>query len=206
MDRIPTVAGAAAGVAIWVDKLERARLIMKEELILTLHKDGDSMGISSRAQTVGEFWDHFCDLFAHLIEGGKYQGDWEFQLQYWLPATHEIVEKIIARPGDSWVTTHYNMEMDICASLSRERNLFPDLEYHIAEEVIDNYNHCISDLKIKIEQLSDKLQGLSSEKTKLTKIVKKMAKQIYSDAMRQGAEVKAEVDSLRGFPVGSGVA
>ena len=50
-----------------------------------LFKDGDSMAIMTDAKDERQFTDEFVALLARMIDEDSFEGDWEFQLGYWLP-------------------------------------------------------------------------------------------------------------------------
>lgn len=55
-----------------------------------LYKDGDRMGIQTDAASDLDFIDEFSTLFADMIDEGKYDGDWQFQLRFWLQYLVEL--------------------------------------------------------------------------------------------------------------------
>jgi len=52
--------------------------------MIKLYKDGDRMGIKTDAPDEFTFMGEFATIFADMIEVGKYDGDWQFQLRFWL--------------------------------------------------------------------------------------------------------------------------
>ena len=55
-----------------------------------LFKNGDSTGIATDALSKKAFLKEMAGLFNQLIEEGKFNGDWEFQLERWLTHIDEI--------------------------------------------------------------------------------------------------------------------
>lgn len=62
----------------------------KGECMVKLFKSGDDMAIVTDAMDEREFNEHFVEALELLIEGGQYDGDWNFQLSRWLPQYVEI--------------------------------------------------------------------------------------------------------------------
>ena len=52
--------------------------------MIEFHKNGDGMAIVTTAPDEDTFVEHFCEALGKMIDDGKYDGDWEFQLRYWL--------------------------------------------------------------------------------------------------------------------------
>ena len=52
--------------------------------MLTLHKDGDRMGISTRFTQKASLIQAFAMLVAAMIERSTFRGDWEYQLDKWI--------------------------------------------------------------------------------------------------------------------------
>ena len=48
------------------------------------------MGISTDAANESDFMGEIEKLLADMMDTGVFQGDWEFQLQYWLPNIVDI--------------------------------------------------------------------------------------------------------------------
>jgi hypothetical protein len=55
-----------------------------------LHKDGDQFAIITTAETEEEFRAQFVQALNDLIEDGRYDGDWRFQLEGWFGPAFEI--------------------------------------------------------------------------------------------------------------------
>jgi hypothetical protein len=84
------------------------------EIEIELFKDGDHMGtkaiwhgaenhadgfggdIYSPADMLDVFESNYAQLLGALIDSGDYLGDWEFQLNYWLPQYTAIIAKLRA--------------------------------------------------------------------------------------------------------------
>ena len=58
--------------------------------MIQLFKDGDRMAIVTDAPTEDQFIRAFSDLLSRMIDDGQYEGDWEFQLGFWLPQVVDI--------------------------------------------------------------------------------------------------------------------
>jgi len=61
-----------------------------------LFKDGDHLSIVTDAKDEGEFLLEVCEALDVLIGKGTFEGDWDFQLGFWLP---EIVDICCAYRG-----------------------------------------------------------------------------------------------------------
>jgi hypothetical protein len=72
--------------------------------IVQLHKDGDNMAISTNAATEQEFMGEIASLLALKIHAGDHEGDWEFQLERWLPQIVNVCCKLRGYKAD--VTEH----------------------------------------------------------------------------------------------------
>jgi hypothetical protein len=59
-----------------------------------LYKNGDQMGISTDAVDESQFMGQITTLLAEMVEAKTYEGDWEFQLGYWLPNIVDICCKM----------------------------------------------------------------------------------------------------------------
>lgn len=58
-----------------------------------LYKDGDNMGIVTSCQTENDFMAVVCRELDLMIRNNHFFGDWEFQLNYWLPQIIDICLK-----------------------------------------------------------------------------------------------------------------
>lgn len=72
--------------------------------MIELFKDGDQMAIRTDCPTEIAFQMEFAELFSTVIEDGDHDGDWEFQLRYWLPQFVDICCKLRGYKAD--VETH----------------------------------------------------------------------------------------------------
>jgi len=52
---------------------------------IRLYKSGDSMAIQTDCSNEQEFVEMFTELLGGMVQEQRYEGDWEFQLSYWLP-------------------------------------------------------------------------------------------------------------------------
>lgn len=69
-----------------------------------LHKDGDALGVETRAQTAAEFLQDIAVLLAAMIDHGMFCAfddgehagmcDWQFQLDRWLPPIVEVAVQV----------------------------------------------------------------------------------------------------------------
>lgn len=59
--------------------------------MIEFHKNGDGMAVVTTAPDEDTFVEHFCEALSDLIEAGKYDGDWQFQLRYWLRNFADLV-------------------------------------------------------------------------------------------------------------------
>jgi len=73
--------------------------------MVKLYKDGDRMGVGTDCTDERDFISQFSELLSSLIEGGRYRGDWEFQLALWLPMTVDICCKLRGYKADLKETT-----------------------------------------------------------------------------------------------------
>jgi len=48
------------------------------------------MSIVTDAKDEREFLDQMSEAFTELVESGRYDGDWEFQFNFWLPQMVDI--------------------------------------------------------------------------------------------------------------------
>ena len=62
--------------------------------MLTLHKDGDRMGISTRFTQRESLIQAFSLLLAAMIERSTFRGDWEFQLDKWITSMLSLYSQI----------------------------------------------------------------------------------------------------------------
>jgi hypothetical protein len=62
--------------------------------IVRFFKDGDHMGIQTTALDERDFVDGCAEGLAAMIGRGEFEGDWEFQLHFWLPQIVDIVCKL----------------------------------------------------------------------------------------------------------------
>jgi len=62
--------------------------------IVQFHKDGDNMAISTNAATEQEFMAAAVEALADKIDSGDHMGDWEFQLDRWLPQIVDVCCKL----------------------------------------------------------------------------------------------------------------
>lgn len=58
--------------------------------MIQFYKDGDHMGIVTDCSDVDTFLDQLSSALSGMIDKGAYEGDWEFQLRFWLPNAFEI--------------------------------------------------------------------------------------------------------------------
>jgi hypothetical protein len=63
-------------------------------------KSGDAMSIRTNAATEADFLASVAEGLTSLIEGGKFAGDWDFQLRYWLPQIVDITCKLRGYKAD----------------------------------------------------------------------------------------------------------
>jgi hypothetical protein len=63
-------------------------------------KSGDAMSIRTNASTEGDFLTSVAGGLTQLIDGGTFAGDWEFQLQLWLPQIVDIACKLRGYKAD----------------------------------------------------------------------------------------------------------
>ncbi len=59
-----------------------------------LFKDGDRMAIETNADTEDVFVDKFSERLSSLIDAGRFDSDWEFQLSHWLRQFSDVVCKL----------------------------------------------------------------------------------------------------------------
>jgi len=62
--------------------------------MVKFYKDGDRMGIATDCTSEGKFLGEVSTGLADMIEKGDFDGDWEFQLDGWLPDIVEICCKL----------------------------------------------------------------------------------------------------------------
>lgn len=62
--------------------------------MVEFYKDGDRMGIATTCLTEGQFLAEVSAGLSKMIEDGAFDGDWEFQLDGWLPDIVEICCKL----------------------------------------------------------------------------------------------------------------
>lgn len=60
-------------------------------MALRFFKDGDTMGLQTDCETEPEFIDAFASSLEAMIAEGKFENDWHFQLNAWLPQFVDIV-------------------------------------------------------------------------------------------------------------------
>jgi len=65
-----------------------------------LYKEGDSMAVQTNCDNEQSFLDHFTEAMSKIIEDGKYEGDWEFQLRHWIRQGFEIMAKLRGYKSD----------------------------------------------------------------------------------------------------------
>lgn len=68
--------------------------------MIQFFKDGDNMGLLTDVQDPIEFGRQLSDALSHLIDADCYQGDWEFQLGFWLPCAFEIWARLKGYKAD----------------------------------------------------------------------------------------------------------
>ena len=59
-------------------------------------KDGNNMGISTTSRDAEEFIYEVSQILSAMIDRRLYEGDWEFQLSYWIPDIVHLVEQLKA--------------------------------------------------------------------------------------------------------------
>lgn len=62
--------------------------------MIKLYKDGDNMGIGTDCPDERAFVDQISSSLSWLIDKGRFQGDWEFQLRFWIPQIVDICCKL----------------------------------------------------------------------------------------------------------------
>jgi hypothetical protein len=62
--------------------------------VIAFHKDGDRMGISTTLDREVEFLSGCASILSSLIEFGAFDGDWDFQLELWLPQISHVAFEI----------------------------------------------------------------------------------------------------------------
>ena len=68
--------------------------------MIRLYKDGDTMGIGTDCTDAGEFLNQLSTMLSDMIDRKAHDGDWEFQLRFWLPQTLEICCKLKGYKAD----------------------------------------------------------------------------------------------------------
>ena len=63
-------------------------------MYVKLFKDGDHMGVETNADSEEVFRSLFAQRISDLIDSGRFRGDWEFQLGYWLESFSDICCKL----------------------------------------------------------------------------------------------------------------
>ncbi len=58
--------------------------------MIELYKDGDHMAIKTDCLDERDFIQELSAFLNQLIYEGEYEGDWEFQLRWWLPQVIDI--------------------------------------------------------------------------------------------------------------------
>ena len=76
------------------------RAAMASAKTVQFYKDGDTMGVRTTAPTSEEFLGECAEVLAGFIEGGSFEGDWDFQLRFWLPQIVEIACKLKGYKAD----------------------------------------------------------------------------------------------------------
>lgn len=95
--------------------------------MIKLYKDGDSMGISTDCSDEDEFRQQFSKLLGDLINCGQYEGDWEFQLGFWLGNYADIICKLRGYKSDVLekrvIIAGYHTSAPLVASIDNRRNV-----------------------------------------------------------------------------------
>ena len=68
--------------------------------MIELFKDGDHMGIRTDCCDAGKFSDELARAFDGLVETKRFDGDWLFQFERWLPLAFEIWAKLRGYKAD----------------------------------------------------------------------------------------------------------
>jgi hypothetical protein len=68
--------------------------------MIKLYKEGDSMGIETDCAACDDFVREMSEALSSLIDSKVHEGDWEFQLSYWLPQMVEICCKLKGYKAD----------------------------------------------------------------------------------------------------------
>ena len=85
--------------------------IRKEKAMIKMYKDGDHMGILTDCKDERDFMGQVSEVFAKMIQEKKFESDWLFQFEYWLPQIVDIcckyrgykntvIQKVLLRAGD----------------------------------------------------------------------------------------------------------
>lgn len=104
--RIVTVAGVVEDTVYeqirgkWTATLPRETEWETMRLKTEFFKNGDAMAIRTNAATEDEFIDSAAVILDRLIEGGKYDHDWDFQLTRWLRQIVDITCKLRGYKAD----------------------------------------------------------------------------------------------------------
>ena len=68
--------------------------------MIKLYKSGDAMGIETDCPNADDFLRQMAELLSGMIDDGIHAGDWEFQLNFWLPQMVEISCKLKGYKAD----------------------------------------------------------------------------------------------------------
>lgn len=66
--------------------------------MIRLFKEGDRMGISTDCENEANFLSELTVLLGNMIYEKRYEGDWEFQFEHWLPQIIDIAAWSLITP------------------------------------------------------------------------------------------------------------
>lgn len=79
---------------IALETLRGYKMLKGGAMATILYKDGDTMAVSTEADDEDQFHAEFCELLSDMINRNIFDGDWEFQLRFWLPQYVDICCKL----------------------------------------------------------------------------------------------------------------
>jgi hypothetical protein len=126
-----------------------------------LFKDGDRMGMVAEVAGSVDLQIEFIQLLSRMADEGSFQGDWEFQLEQWIPQWFCIMNELVYQLEPGKHTTHSRGDLsgEKVAQLvsSRYDQSQPIIEVPTSPFIAERENE-IERYKTKIKELN-KLLG-----------------------------------------------
>lgn len=108
---------------IGLETQRRAR--MSREAVVQFFKDGNVMSVRTTATTPVEFLTGCAEELGTIIDSGRFRGDWQYQLDEWLP---QIVELACKLKGYKAEVTEYRVLIAGTRAIHDEDRVTPSEE------------------------------------------------------------------------------